>query len=120
MSYKYYNANSKNNFIDDCVVRSISVAEGETWDDTYDKLSALARREGLLMSNVSFVEDYLDERYVRKCFRSITVGDFVEHHPKGIYLITMNGHITCSYYGTIIDTFDCRNRIMKCAWKVIR
>lgn len=118
--YKYYNANAKNNFIDDCVIRSISVAEGKTWDETYEELSILAREEGLLFSSVPFVEDYLDSKYKRVCYKSKTVGDFVEKHPKGIYLITMNGHITCSYYGTIVDTFNPENRIMKCAWKVVR
>lgn len=118
--YRYYNANSKNNFIDDCVIRSISVAEGKTWDEVYEELSTLAREKGLLFSSVPFVEDYLDKKYYRVCFKSTSVGEFAERHPKGIYLITMNGHITCSYYGTIVDTFDCRNRTMKCAWKVSR
>lgn len=118
--YRYHNANTKDNFIDDCVIRSISVAEGKTWDETYEQLSDLAREQGLMFSNVEFVEDYLDNKYIRTCHKSKTVGDFSEKHPNGIYLITMHGHITCSYYGTIVDTFDCRNRIMKCAWKVIR
>lgn len=120
MSYQYYNANAKNNFIDDCVIRSISVAEGKSWDETYEELSILARKEGLLFSSVPFVEDYLDSKYNRTCCKSTKVGDFVRNHPYGIYLITMDGHITCSYYGTIVDTFDCSNRIMKCAWKVSR
>lgn len=118
--YRYHNANAKDNFIDDCVIRSISVAEGKTWDETYEQLSDLARKQGLMFSNVEFVEDYLDNKYMRTCYNSKTVGEFSEKHPNGIYLITMYGHITCSYYGTIVDTFDCRNRIMKCAWKVIR
>lgn len=116
--YKYYNSNSKNNFIDDCVIRSISVAEGKTWDEVYEELSILARKKGLLFSNVSFVEDYLDSKYNRECYKSKEVGEFSETHKHSIYLITMNGHITCSYYGVIVDTFDCRNRIMKCAWKI--
>ena len=116
--YKYYNANSKGNFIDDCVIRAISVAEGKSWNETYEELSILARKKGLLFSNVEFVEDYLDNKYKRTCFKSKQVGEFVKQHPKGVYLITMNGHITCSYYGTIVDTFDCSNRIMKCAWVV--
>ena len=118
--YEYYNANTKNNFIDDCVIRSISVAEGRTWDEVYEELSILARKQGLLFSSVPFVEDYLDNKYKRMCFESKTVGEFVEKHPKGIYLITMTGHITCSYYGIVVDTFDCRNRFMRCAWKVTR
>lgn len=118
--YKYYNANSKGNFVSDCVIRAISLAEGKTWDETYDKLSDLAREEGLLFSSVPFVEDYLDERYKRVDCKTKTVGEFVATHPKAIYLITMNGHITCSYYGVIMDTFDCSNRKMKSAWKVYR
>lgn len=119
MSYQYYNANSKNNFIDDCVIRSISVAEGKTWDDVYDELSMLARKQGLLFSDVRFVEDYLDSKYDRTCHYNMKVGDFVKKHPNHIYLVTMNGHITCCYYGTVVDSFDCRNRVMKCCWEVI-
>lgn len=118
--FQYYNANAKNNFIDDCVIRAISVAEGKTWDETYEELSILARKQGLLFSSVPFVEDYLDSKYQRICSKSKTVGEFADSHERGIYLITMNGHITCSYYGVIIDTFNPKNRLMKCAWKVIR
>lgn len=117
--YKYYNANSHNNFIDDCVIRSIAVAEGRSWDDVYEELSILARKEGLLFSNTSFVENYLDNKYKRINFKSKTVNQFLNTHQNGIYLITMKGHITCLYYGVIIDTFDCRYRIMKSAWKVL-
>lgn len=40
------------------------------------------------------------------------------NYGKGKYAITMNGHITALIDGTIIDTFDCRNRVMRCAWRV--
>lgn len=116
--YKYYNKNPQNNFIDDCVIRSISVAEGKTWEEVYEELSDLAKEQGLLFSSVPFVEEYLDSKYDRVCYHGKSVGDFVEEHPFGIYLITMNSHITCCYYGVIVDTFDCRNRIMKCCWEV--
>ena len=69
--YRYHNANAKDNFIDDCVIRSISVAEGKTWDETYEQLSDLARKQGLMFSNVEFVEDYLDNKYMRTCLRDI-------------------------------------------------
>lgn len=116
--YKYYNANSKGNFVNDCVVRAISVAEGKTWDDTYEKLSDLAQEEGILLDDVNFVEDYLDKRYKRQCHYSKTVGEFLEEHPKGTYLVTMEGHITVIIDGTLYDIFDCRNRRMWCVWTV--
>ena len=38
--------------------------------------------------------------------------------PIGIYLVTMKGHITCVKDGVLIDTFDCRDRYIWCAWLV--
>jgi len=118
MSYKFYNANSKGNFVNDCVIRAISVAEGKSWDETYEKLSDLAQEEGNLLDDVNFVENYLDKKYKRVPHYSKTVGEFLVEYPKGIYLITMNGHITVAIDEILYDTFDCRNRVMRCGWLV--
>lgn len=118
--YKYYNANARGNFVNDCVIRSISVAEGKTWDETYEELSDLAQDEGILLDDVRFVENYLDERYKRVPHTSKTVGEFIEEFPKGIYLITMDGHITVVMNGVLYDTFDARPRVIRCVWRVIR
>ena len=119
MSYKFHNANARGNFVNDCVIRAISKAEGKTWDETYLELSMIAQRQGIILDDVNFVEPLLDSRYKRTCCKDTYVGEFVNKHPKGIYLITMKGHITCSIDGIIYDTFDCRDRIMWCAWEVI-
>ena len=118
MSYKFYNANVLGEFHNDCTVRAISLAEGKTWDETYSELSQIAQQNGIVFDDVNFIEPFLDNRYDRQCFIEKYVGEFAEEHPEGTYLITMNGHITCCKDGTIYDTFDCRNRIMWCAWKV--
>ena len=116
--YKYYNANSKGNFVNDSVIRAISVAEGKSWDKTYDELSEIAQSEGILLDDVNFVENYLDKRYNRVPHYSRTVGEFIEEYGCGIYLITMEGHITVCIDGVLYDTFDCRPRHMWCAWEV--
>lgn len=117
--YKFYNANANNNFVNDCVIRSISVAENKSWGDTYDELSIIAKRNGILLDDVNFVEPLLDYRYDRvKTYKGDTVGDFSSTHPVGTYLITMNGHITVLKDGVIYDTFDCRDRVLWNAWKV--
>ena len=118
MPYKFHNANAKGNFVNDCVIRAISVAEGKSWDETYEELSDLAQYEGILLDDVTFVEDYLDDRYDRQCHYSKTVGEFLDEFPIGIYLITMQGHITVVVDGDLYDTFDCRNRRMWCSWRV--
>ena len=116
--WRYYNANSKGNFVNDCVVRAISVAEGKSWDKTYEELSDIAQSEGILLDDVNFVENYLDKRYPRACHYSKTVGEFLNEHTHGVYLVTMQGHITVIQNGVLYDTFDCRPRRMWCAWKV--
>lgn len=117
--WKFYNANVRGNNVNDCVVRAISVAEGKSWDDTYEKLSDIAQHEGVLLDDVEFVERYLDNKYSRTCHYNQTVGEFLNSHKRGIYLITMQGHITVIKNGVLYDTFDCRNRKMWCAWKVL-
>lgn len=118
--YRFLNANSRGNFVNDCVVRAVSVAEGKSWDKTYEELSSIAQHEGILLDDVNFVENYLDKRYKRVCHYSKTVGEFIDEFPKGIFLITMQGHITVAIDGVLYDTFDCRDRRMWCSWEVIR
>ena len=99
--YKFYNANARGKFHNDCTVRAISLAEGKTWDETYEELSDIAQRNGIILDDVNFIEPLLDYRYERVCYREKYVGDFIEEHPKGTYLITMKGHITCVIDGVL-------------------
>ena len=107
MRYFFYNATPRGLFTEDCVCRSVSVAEGITWDECHEKLSILSRQEGVILNDVLFVEDYLDRRYPRICFDNMTVGEFAEIAPKGHFVATMNGHITAIIDNVIVDTFDC-------------
>ena len=94
--YKYYNANEHNNFVNDCVIRAISTAEDKSWSETYDDLSRIAKKNGILLDDVNFVE---------RC-------------AIGTYLITMPNHITTVIDGVVYDTFDCRDRVLWDVWKV--
>ena len=116
--YKFHNNNALGLFQNDCTVRAISTATGNSWDDTYEHLSNIARIRGTMMDDSKFVREYLDERYQR--IRSIpeTVGEVAGAYPDNILLITMNGHITCSKYGIVYDSFDCRERIAEYCWVV--
>ena len=116
--YRFYNANAKGNFVNDCVVRAISTAENKTWDETYEELSDIAQEEGVLLDDVEFVEGYLDERYKRTPHCARTIEEFIYEYPSGTYLITMEGHITTIINGVLYDTFDCRDRRIWCVWKV--
>lgn len=116
--YKFYNANAKGKFHNDCTVRAISLAEGKSWDETYVELSKLAQEQGIILDDVNFIEPLLDSRYERIDYEDLTVGEFAENHPIGTYLLTMNGHITTCSQGCIYDTFDPRDRVLWSSWRV--
>jgi hypothetical protein len=116
--FRYFNANEFGYNIEDCTIRAISVAEGISWDKAYRKLSDYARERGLMISSIESIEEYLDENYCRLCIPDMTVGEFAYENPYGTFLITMPGHISVIKDGEVIDTFDCSDRIMWCAWYV--
>lgn len=87
--FRYYNANEFGHDIEDCTIRSISVAEEISWDKAYRKLSDYARERGLMISSVESIEQYLDDNYQRLCEQDMTVGDFAYENPYGTFLITM-------------------------------
>ena len=116
--YKFYNANAVNRYTDDCVIRAISCATGRSWDGVYDYLSDIAQYEGTLFDKKEFVIEYLDRTYERLYDVHGSVGEISAMFPNNILLITMNGHIVCSKYGIIYDTFDCRDKIAEYVWLV--
>lgn len=116
--YKYYNNNARGLFENDCTVRSISVATGKSWDEVYEHLSDIAQFEGTMMDDKDFIIRYLNTKYKEVPYLAETVGEVAEDYPDNILLITMNGHITCSRYGVIYDSFDPRDRIVENAWIV--
>lgn len=118
MNYKYYNNNPKKLLTDDCVLRSISVAEGISWNECQRKLSYYSGQEGLILNDVDFVENYLDKRYPRKCYNDMTIGEFSKICPKGNFIVATKGHLTAIINNIIVDTWDCSDRIIKCCWQV--
>ena len=116
--YKFYNNNVLGLFRNDCTIRAISLAECDSWDNTYEKLSDLAQSKGTMMDDRDFIRWYLDSNYERVPFLYNTVGETAALYPDKTLLITMSGHITCSKNGIIYDSFDCRLRKVEDAWVV--
>lgn len=116
--YRYYNANPNKSNIEDCTIRALSVAENISWDKAYDLLSDSARELGLMQSDVNAIEKYLNKEYTLVPIYERSVGEFINNHPKGTYLITMPGHITVLKNGINYDTFDSSRRVIWNAWRV--
>lgn len=116
--YKYYNNNALGLFENDCSIRAISLATGNSWDNTYQHMSNIARLQGTMMDDREFLINYLDERYERVPTKNLSVGCVSAKYKDYVVLITMKGHIVCSKYGVIYDSFDCRDRQAEYCWIV--
>ena len=116
--YKFYNNNSLGNYVNDCTIRALSLAEGNSWDYTYNKMSDIAQSKGTMMDDRNFIRWYLDSNYKRVPYVYETVGRMAGEYPDKTLLITMDGHIVCSKDGIIYDSFDCRRRRTEEAWIV--
>lgn len=115
--YKYYNANALNKNVADCTIRAISCATNKSWDYVYDYMSDIARLNGTMMDDRDFIIEYLDSKYKRvPVFGS--VGETAGYYKNNIVLITTLGHILCSKFGIIYDTFDPRKRAAEYCWLV--
>ena len=108
--YRFYNNNALGLFQNDCTVRSLSLATGHSWDDTYQHMSNLARLKGTMMDDRDFILDFLDERYERVPTYNLSVGEVSAKYNDNVIFITMTEHIVCSKYSVIYDIFDCRDR----------
>lgn len=120
--FKYYNANPMGNKVDDCTVRAISLATNRSWDSTYDRLSEYAQTQGIMPNDVEYIDEFLNTNF-KKVYSSrdsqrVTVEEFLSHYPRGTYLITMLGHITCAIDGCVYDTFDPADRIVWDAYRI--
>jgi hypothetical protein len=116
MRFCYYNANPLGRKVNDCTVRAIALATQKSWDEAYDCLSLYAKAQGIMMDEVEYIDEYLEKNFKKLCGCKnqvkVTVAQFVETHPQGTYLITMNGHITCCVDGCVYDTFNPEDRII--------
>lgn len=118
MSYMFYNANPESNDIWDCSVRALSKALDINWEAAYTLLSDYARERGLMLDSVESIEGFLDERFEKFCDYNMTLGDFANTYSRGVFLVTMPGHITVVEDGVIYDSFDCSDRFIWCSWAV--
>lgn len=119
--YKYHNANPKKRRVNDCTVRAISLATNKSWDETYIELSRFAQSQAIMPDEVAYIDEYLERHFEKICDckgKNFTVGDFADLNRKGIYLITMSGHITCCIDGCIYDTFNPMDRYIWDIYKV--
>ena len=118
-----YNANPLRNIVGDCVIRTISKAEGKSWDEVYTSICL----EGAFLGDMPTANEvwgsYLRrigykrmpiEDKEKKCY---TVADFCADNQQGTYILAMESHVVAVCDGKYYDTWDCGNEFPLYFWK---
>lgn len=123
MSYEYYNPNPSFRSTGDCVIRALSKALGQTWDETYVGLCA----EGFGIKDWGNCDEVWGRYLYRNGFRRrltpddrlgrYTVEDFVNDHPHGVYILSIPGrHVVAVVDGVYYDSWRSGNETPGFYW----
>ena len=50
--------------------------------------------------------------------KGMTVEEFANYFPIGIFIVRVEGHLTCVINNNIMDIWDCRDKIVDLVWEV--
>lgn len=119
-NYKYYNQNPDGKKIEDCVTRAISLATGLPYEKITKKLVLTAELWGCDKLCLSCYHHLLDDvfRFQRVYVDGMTVEEFTETHPYGIYLLRCPSHLLAVVDGIDYDIFNSTDLRITDAWRV--
>lgn len=115
--YVFANPNPHKLITDDCVIRAISLAEGEPWDDVYVELFV----DGYIDKQIPNANEVWGRYLMRKgytrhsipdtCPDCYTLRQFCSEHPHGTYIVGTGTHATCVIEGDWYDIFNSADTV---------
>lgn len=117
MKWIKFNNNPLSKSTGDCVIRAISIATNQSWEQVYSDLSLQGFKMADWGSSNSVWDAYLREkgfkRYVipNTCPDCYTIGDFAEENQIGTYIVATGSHVVAVVNGEVWDSWDSRNEI---------
>lgn len=115
--YSYYNANPYKIRVGDCVIRAISKALNQSWEDTYIDLTIQGYLMGDLLSSNAVWGAYLKSKGFTRdiisndCPECYTIEDFCNEHPKGTFIIGTGTHCVTVENGCVFDTWNSSGEV---------
>ena len=120
-----YNNNPKNKKTGDCVIRAISFATKNSWENTYRALPEIPSKQSLKLNDTNISRKYLkilgyeQQKMPRKADNTrYTVHEFCNQLAKKnvTYIIKVANHITVVKDKDLYDTWDCSNKSVGNYW----
>lgn len=122
-----FNPNPKQKKIGDCTLRAYCAAFNISWEEAFDIASEIAKENSSMIQYVSdkVLKDHfectLDDKYNKKTVKAkdrITVSEFAQTHPYGIYILGMRNHLVTLRNGEYWDSWDCGDKKIDTVYNV--
>ena len=119
--YQFLNVNPLGKIEEDCVCRAISLALDEDYYKIQEKLYLVAKLfecESLCICCYKYLlDDVYDLKRIEET-KGMTIEEFANYFPIGIFIVRVEGHLTCIIDNHIMDIWDCRDKIVDLVWEV--
>ena len=118
-----YNPNPRGRTVGDCTIRALAKATGKSWYDVYTGVSLDGYQLADMMSANHVWGAYLRRNGWRRRLISddapddYTVADFAADHPRGTYILALDGHVVTVRDGDWYDTWDSGAEIPIYYWE---
>ena len=119
--YVYYNRRPDGKHLQDCVCRAISGATGIDYNVVDKMLDSVAKEYECEKLCVCCYHNLLDGKFNfcrYYCKNEETVEEIAQAYPYEKLIIRIDGHLTCSVNGQVLDIWDCSNEKVDCYWIV--
>lgn len=123
MSYIYYNPNPDRKSVGDCVVRALSKAFKDSWENIYVDLSMLGYDMHDMPNSNAVWGEYLKLNGYRRyaipntCPNCYTIRDFCVDNPHGSFVIATGSHVVYVESGNYYDSSDSGNEVPIYYWR---
>lgn len=120
-NYRFHNVNPSGKKEEDCVCRAISLATNQDYykiEHQLNLIGDLFECEELCVCCYNHLLDSVYHYQRVKYVKGMTIKEFARTHPKGIFLIRIEGHLTCMIDGVIHDIWNCTNEVIDKVWYV--
>lgn len=118
--FVYHNVEPAGYHLSDCVIRAISTALDIPY---YEVVNMLANNGKFYECDAICIDCYgklltHDLKLPHYIGRNTPVKDLAEDFSDHILLVRVSGHLTCTMYGDVYDTWDCSDKLCTDFWVV--